>query len=297
MAITDGWIAGIKKQPLLHEGGQQPNPKLVVIHYSVTDTVADAVAALNQQKLSYHILIGKDGKACQTRPFTTTAAHPGRSNWKRVKNVRSVSTEQVGSIGICLMNMGYAHGARPHADGRLVYNPNDQSMKTWETYPAAQIQTCNSIVADIISTYPIGDAVGHHDVAIMGKFDPGPLFDFAPLLALLPSKPGLGLQTTVHAPGGAISLREDRRGNGKIITKLPHGRKIHVRSVAYGPPAMSLDGVPDNAGNRKKRWLTAWASVAIGEDDRHDGYVHMKGLADSPLHPDLKDKLKQLPGD
>ncbi|WID99686.1 N-acetylmuramoyl-L-alanine amidase (plasmid) [Bosea vestrisii] len=255
------------------------------------------MAALNSQKLSYHILIAKDGKAYQTRPFTKTAAHPGRSNWKRPQNVRDAGSEQIGSIGVCLMNMGYAHGDRPHANARLIYNPNDQGMKSWEIYPKAQIEACNSIVADIIGAYAITEVVGHHDVAIMGKFDPGPLFDFAPLNALIASAPSLGLKTTVDAPGGTIPLREDRRGNGKIIAKLPHGTRVHIRSVVYGPPLLSLDGVANTPANKKKRWLTAWASVGLDETNRHAGYVHMKGLAANPLHPDLKQKLKQTSGD
>lgn len=291
MAISGDWIVGINKQPLLHVGGSQPKPHLVVIHYSVTDTVADAVAALNARKLGYHILIEKNGVAFQTRPFTETAAHPGRSNWKKeTATIRDGTTVQVNSIGICLMNMGFAHGPRPSKAGKLIYNPKDMSMQTWEDYPASQLAACTSIVADILATYPITEVVGHHDIAIMGKFDPGPLFDFAPHNALLPA-PRLGLTTTVKAPGGTIKLLEERAAGSKVLATLAHGRTVHVRSVAYGPPTMSLAGVPNTAANKAKRWITRFASVDVDGSNRHSGFVDMKGLASTPLAPELAANL------
>lgn len=126
MSITNNLIDGITMQPLVHVGANQ-TPSLLAIHYSVTDTVAQAVAALNDRGLSYHILIAKDGKAVQTRPFTKTAAHPGLSNCKEQSDVTHSASASCGSIGICLTNKGFAHGSAPHAAGKLIYNPDDPS--------------------------------------------------------------------------------------------------------------------------------------------------------------------------
>jgi N-acetylmuramoyl-L-alanine amidase len=296
MAISSGFITGITKQPLIHKGGVQPSPRLLVIHYSVTDTVAAAVSALNARKLSYHILVEKSGKAFQTRPFTETAAHPGRSNWKAASGVREAMSVQSSSIGICLMNMGFDHGPRPNAPGRLIYNPKDASMDSWEIYPPPQLKTCLDIARDVIATYPILEVVGHHDIAIMGKFDPGPLFDFGPLKAMLAAAPDLGFKTTVKRPGGTLPLREERDPGGKVLKNLAHGATLHVRSVAYGPPPMSLVGAPSTPASKAKRWVTAWASVDIDGSNRHAGFVHMIGLAASPLHPSLAANLSSQPG-
>jgi N-acetylmuramoyl-L-alanine amidase len=291
MAISGDWIVGIKKQKLKHVGGAQPKPNLLVIHYSVTDTVAQAVTALDAKTLGYHILIEKDGTAYQTRPFIETAAHPGRSNWKKqTKSVSDTSTVQVNSIGICLMNMGFAHGTRPNKKAKLIYNPKDASMDSWEVYPAPQLATCSSIVADIIATYKITEVVGHHDIAVMGKFDPGPLYDFGPDNALLANPPGLGMDSKVKA-GGSIKLLEERAAGSKVLDTLNPGETVHIRSVAYGPPAMSLAGVPDTAANRKKRWITRWASVGVGNTNKHAGYVDLKGLTKTPLVAALDAKL------
>src|SRR5688572_18685997 len=112
MAIVGDFVSGLPRIELLHVGSTQA-PKLLVIHYSVTNTVAEAVTALNSRRLSYHILIEKDGTAFQTRPFTKTALHPGLSNWKATSGVALGSSVAKGSIGICLMNMGFAVHSTP----------------------------------------------------------------------------------------------------------------------------------------------------------------------------------------
>jgi N-acetylmuramoyl-L-alanine amidase len=118
MPIVDGFVQGIAKKKLSHVGSAQA-PTLLVIHYSVTNTVAQAVSALNQRGLSYHVLIEKDGKAFQTRPFTQTALHPGLSNWKADAGVDFGASVMKNSIGICLMNMGFdVKSSRPETSAR-----------------------------------------------------------------------------------------------------------------------------------------------------------------------------------
>ncbi|WP_170182173.1 N-acetylmuramoyl-L-alanine amidase [Phreatobacter stygius] len=283
MSITNHWIDGIDRINLLHNGANQ-TPRLVVIHYSVTNTVAAAVEALNSQRLSYHILIEKDGEAFQTRRFTESAAHPGLSNWKAAGNVGLGHSVQLGSVGICLMNKGFDFDASsPNAPGQLIYNPDDPSMQRWETYPRPQLAACKRIVRDIIDTYDIQEVVGHHDIAIMGKFDPGPLFDIAGLNVLIASAPRLGFRTTVRSPDGRLRLRRGPSAETAVVAELQNGREVHVRSIAYGPRSHCID--PNASG--RKRYLTRWASVGIDGADRHAGFVNMKFLAATPLTASL----------
>jgi N-acetyl-anhydromuramyl-L-alanine amidase AmpD len=283
MSITNNFIDGIAKKTLVHVGANQ-TPKLLVIHYSVTDTVAKAVTALNAAKLSYHILIEKDGKAFQTRRFTETAAHPGLSNWKSDGGLTMGASVSRGSIGICLMNKGFAFGSSPNAPGKLVYNPDDPSMQRWETYPKALIDSCSAIASDVIAEYGITDVVGHHDVAIMGKFDPGPLFDFAPLIAKLANPPPPGLASKVKVPAGEkLTVRRGPDASSPKVLDLDNGTPLHVRSVAYGPRTASILPSPPSL----KRYLTRWASVDVDGSGKHAGYVNMKFLTKTPLSPEL----------
>lgn len=289
MTITQDWVDGLPEQKLIHKG-RPHSPTLLVIHYSVTNTIKQAVDALNTRKLSYHILVGKDGKAVQTRRLNETAAHPGLSNWKAQADVGLGNSVQIGSIGICLMNKGFDPDSNvPTAPGKLIYRPSDPSMQEWESYTAAQLATCNTIAKDILSTYPITDVVGHHDVAIGGKFDPGPLFDLKSLAALATGSKSLGFKTTVRSSDGTLNLRQEAEPNGKVLKVLKQGDVVHIRSIAYaGKKAQCID---PNTPTARARYLNKWASVDIDGSDTHAGFVHMSGLASTPLVPALAAKL------
>lgn len=290
MAIVDGFVQGISKKKLNHVGVTQA-PTLLVIHYSVTNTVAQAVAALNAAGLSYHVLIEKDGTAFQTRRFTETALHPGLSNWKASSDVDLGASVMKNSIGICLMNMGYDVKAVPPGSigaGKLIYNPNDPKMQRWEKYPAAQVATCTAIAKDVLATYPIQEVVGHHDIAIMGKFDPGPLFDLAALDALVTTAKPLGFKTTVSSSDGSFNLREEPSTKSKVLRALPNGTTVHIRAIAYGNKSQCIDPATTS---KRKRYLTPWASVDTDASNKHAGFIHMKGLAATPLVPALAVKL------
>jgi N-acetylmuramoyl-L-alanine amidase len=290
MAIVGDFVEGLAKKTLVHTGAAQ-SPTLIVIHYSVTNTVADCVAALNSRKLSYHILIEKDGTAFQTRPFTLTAQHPGLSNWKATSGVTLSASVVKGSIGICLMNMGFDTARVPAANvaaGKLIYNPDDPSMQRWEKFPAAQVARCREIVRELVATYPIREVVGHHDIAIMGKFDPGPLFDLNALDALANGPKPLGFSTAVRSSDGFLNLRAGPSSGAAVIRKLPTGAPVHIRTIAYsGKKSQCID---PTTGNRA-RYLTPWASVDVDGSNRHAGFVHMSGLAATPLAASLAARL------
>jgi N-acetylmuramoyl-L-alanine amidase len=282
MSITNHFIDGIAKKTLNHQGANQ-TPTLLVIHYSVTNTVQQAVNALNSAGLSYHILIEKNGKAFQTRRFTETALHPGLSNWKAESGVTLSASVGRGSVGICLMNKGFdPDSGSPRKAGKLIYNPNDPQMQEWEVFPDEQIEACTAIAKDIIATYPISDVVGHNDVAILGKFDPGPLFNLNALDRLTTAPKLLGFKTTVKANDG-LNLRREARANGPLIKNLPKGTEVFIRSIVYGPRAECIQPNPPS----KKRYLTKWASVDTDGSNKHAGFVHLSGLRSTPLSPSL----------
>ena len=285
MLIVDHWVQGLARKTLVHKGANQ-TPRLLVIHYSVTDTLAQAVTALDAAKLSYHVLIDKNGTAVQTRRFTETAAHPGLSNWKAQGGVTLHSSVSRGSVGICLINRGFdLKSATKFSPGQLLYNPDDPSMQRWERYPAAQVAACVAISKEIIAAYPIAAVVGHHDVAIMGKFDPGPLLDLAALDALVAGPRTLGLSTTVKSAQAPVLGRP--APTGKVLTTLKKGAAVHVRAVVYGPRKDCVQPSPPSL----KRYLTRWASVDVDGSDRHGGFIDLKHLATTPLASALEAHL------
>jgi N-acetylmuramoyl-L-alanine amidase len=288
MSINNGLAAGATPISLPGTGSAQ-TPGLIVIHYPVTRSVAAAVNALQGSGNSYHVLIDKDGGLYQSRPFTRSAGHAGLSNWKVMNSLAMGHSVNRGSVGISLINMGYDAIASDHPrPGQLIYNPSDPAMQMWEPYTDAQVTACTSLVRDLIATYPIREVVGHHDVSICGKFDPGPLFDIQTLDALITAPKSLGFPTRVQSPDGFLNLRREAKPDSPIIQKLPNGTALHIRSVSYtGVKANSLD--PHGAS--RKRYLCRWASIGLQALNRHDGFVDMKFLDATPLIAPLEANL------
>ena len=155
-------------------------------------------------------------------------------------------------------------------------------MQQWETFPNAQVTKCLEIAADIIASYPVTDVVGHHDIAIMGKFDPGPLFDLDVLKALVTQPKSLGFKTKVKA-NDTLNLRRGPDAGAPLIRALAAGSEVHIRSIVYGSRAQCIQPSPPS----KARYLTKWASVDVDGSDTHAGFVNMSGLTSTPLSAGL----------
>lgn len=133
----------------------QRRPTLVVIHYTGSETAADALRTLTTATpaVSAHYLIVRDGSIVQLVDERARAWHAGESRWGASFDVNS------DSIGIELDN-----------DGRT-------------PYPQAQIDALLALLADLQRRYrlPAAAFVGHADVAPWRKVDPGPLFPWRTL--------------------------------------------------------------------------------------------------------------------
>lgn len=102
-------------------------------------------------RVSAHFLIRRDGELLQFVPCTSRAWHAGESAWRGHPRCNDFS------VGIEL------EGADDVA------------------YTAAQYRMLARLVRALRARYPIGDIVGHSDVAPGRKTDPGPAFDWARL--------------------------------------------------------------------------------------------------------------------
>lgn len=309
MQIIDGFFKDAKKITTLGVG-QKMAPTFIVIHYTAGSSLSGAVTTLQAEGYSYNILINKDGSIHQARALDRTAAHAGRSNWKSLNNVNNLSSLNANSIGISLVNLGmypyfsegkwwygYDKGTKkflkpsvadPQANKKSsIYAPG-RSLH-WEPYPAAQIEACRRVVASIVANVPtIEEIVGHDDIAIDGKSDPGPDFPMENFRQQFAKTGGLGLSAKVKSPDGVLILR-DRAGHldGKEVGRLTNGDIVHVRSVTYVGGSSGAALVP-SPGNRA---LSAWASVDTTGTNRHAGFVHMRYLDRTPLDAPLAAKL------
>jgi AmpD protein len=123
-------------------------------------TAHPGYAALADLRVSSHFLIRRDGTLLQFVPCGNRAWHAGASSWRGRERCNDFS------VGIEL------EGADT------------------TPYAARQYATLARLLKALARRYPIGEVVGHSDVAPGRKTDPGPAFDWSRLAALMARRRG-----------------------------------------------------------------------------------------------------------
>jgi len=177
-----------------HPNGYDPNkrnpePRFIIIHFTTGTKMESTISHFKNPSagVSTHLLIGRDGRVVQFLPFDQIAHHCGFSWWERQSNLNKYS------IGIELDNAGLlSKGAKgwmarkiviPQENvGRAVhwkqFTPNNPSQfPAWEKFSQAQLDVALNVVKALIRRYPsITEILGHDDVNLLNRYDPGPLF-------------------------------------------------------------------------------------------------------------------------
>ncbi len=145
--LADAWI------PSPNHGPRRPT--LVVLHYTTNETADAAIRTLTnpEREVSAHYLVSREGRIIQLVDEAHRAWHAGAAYWAGNRDVNSAS------IGIELDNTGR------------------------EPFPDEQIEALLALLADLRTRYgiPPENVVGHSDVAIGRKVDPGPDFPWQAL--------------------------------------------------------------------------------------------------------------------
>ena len=115
--------------------------KVIVLHADAAPTEKSCLSWVqsSESKVSYHALVGRDGKVYTMVPYDRRAWHAGKAEWNGVKDVNGVS------IGLCFSNKN--DGKEPLTD--------------------AQRKAMRSLIADIRRKY------GHLSVTTHAKVSPG----------------------------------------------------------------------------------------------------------------------------
>ena len=139
---------------------------MLILHYTGMENGVTAKARLCDPaaEVSAHWLVHEDGMADRLVDEDKRAWHAGRGSWNGITDVNSAS------IGIEIVNGG--HNV-PLADGSL------------PPYPDAQILAVIKLAKDIIERHDIQprNIVGHSDIALERKEDPGEHFPWQGLAA------------------------------------------------------------------------------------------------------------------
>ena len=142
--------------PNFNERKDGKKPYILVLHYTETNATQDAInLLLDPTWNSGHYVIGDDGDITRMVPEDMRAWHAGKSFWAGESDINSVS------IGIEIQNPGYPRG--------------------YLEYPMQQMESVRDLCLDIIKRHDIKPwhVLGHSDVAVGRKIDPGHLFPWS----------------------------------------------------------------------------------------------------------------------
>ncbi len=169
-----------------------------ILHYTGMLT---ADLALNRlcdpsAKVSAHYMIGRGGEVWQLVDESRRAWHAGKSYWRGVTDLNSVS------IGIELVNPGHQWG--------------------YQKFPERQIEVCAGLLKAIMVRHniPAANILAHSDIAPERKEDPGEFFPWQRLAGQ-----GIGLWLDVPDPADAkpAELSEIRDLLRRIGYECPPG--------------------------------------------------------------------------
>ncbi len=219
-------------------------PDMVVLHYTGMRTGAEALARLRDPaaKVSAHYLVEEDGRVFQLVPEARRAWHAGVSAWAGERDCNAVS------IGVELVNPGHQWGYR--------------------AFPTLQIDALCALLDAVRTRWTVPDAriLGHSDVAVGRKIDPGELFPW-PELAL--RSHGLWAQPAV-APGAVVELGEE----GAAVWALQAG----LGRLGYALPPSGIYDAP--------------TSEVVAAFQRHWRPSRVDGLADGETRARLMALLR-----
>ena len=145
--------------------------KFIIIHYTGMKSESNALKTLTdiQSEVSCHYLIKNNGEILKMVPDLYIAWHAGESSWKNYKSLNQKS------IGIEITNPGHEHG--------------------YKKFTKKQIISLLKLSKFLIKEYKISpkNILGHSDIAVLRKKDPGEKFPWEYL-----SKNKIGIWHTLN---------------------------------------------------------------------------------------------------
>ena len=168
---------------------KNPEPKFIIMHFTTGTKMESTINHFKDPSsgVSTHLLIGRDGRVVQFLPFDRIAFHSGFSWWEQQSNLNQCS------IGIELDNAGLLIRKNnkwqrhkmiiPDKEVKQTihwkqYKPNDpRKFPGWQKFKKVQLAVALNIIRALIQRYPsIEEILGHDDVNLRNRYDPGPLF-------------------------------------------------------------------------------------------------------------------------
>lgn len=187
------------RPPLEPEGKPMPIRRILVMHFTSgwgLESTLEWWRRPQAKGACAHIIIDRDGRLAQCRPFNQTAAHAGQSFWLHRSTGATYANLNHCSIGIELCNAGdftrklYPAAMGPPLGGRTIpfvekVHKHGGRQRKWEIFPEAQLESARLVAAALVNRYRLDEVLGHEDIAPARKEDPGPAFPMSTFRAEL----------------------------------------------------------------------------------------------------------------
>ena len=256
----------------------------VIIHYTASPSFRSAYNTLMNPRIkaSAHILIDTDGTILQMADFETITWHAGRSSYKDRSGFNKYS------IGIEIVNSGPIK--MKNGEFFDVYNikkPADQVMegkhrnrpiisKYWHKYTPEQVAATEELCRLLVDKYGIKFILGHEEISVGRKFDPGPAFPLDQMRERVfnsefghagaqPASTELQVGDIAFVSASSLNIRAAGSGNAKTIADaLPEGTKVDVKEIEGNWAKVEVD---------VNGWVLATHIELDNTDDHHDAIV------------------------
>lgn len=229
-------------------------PQYLIIHYTAGDTSSGAINWFkktpqegNPDKICAHIVIDTDGTIIQMAPFNTRCNHAGYSNWNEKTGLNEYS------IGIEIVNAGYCEKLddgsfrRKVSDNPIKYktypasNNNENIIKLkhkhkfwnskdnqyWFKFTNSQIETVSNLSKLLFENYGLTFIVGHDDISVARKPDPGPAFPWDEVKQNIFGKTNqTGTIFLVKSSDGFANFRTKSDITSTVIRELKNGYEV-----------------------------------------------------------------------
>ena len=231
----------------------------LIIHYTTGVYPSQTINWFTSPKAMAvsHLLITREGEIIQFVPFNTVAWHAGYSQWANRTGLNRYS------IGIELDNAGRLVrdqgvwkrlGSTFTDDQVLVAIHKLQTVEMgWEKYPQAQLDALCEVGKLLKATYNFNDVLGHDDVSLSGKLDPGPAFDTVGIRnEIMGFQPDQRFVFKNFTPGTVLRTAPKERSGA--TGSLPSGREVVVID-SYRNWVQVQQVLPDNTLGPLKGWM------------------------------------------
>ncbi|HUF00541.1 MAG TPA: N-acetylmuramoyl-L-alanine amidase [Anaerolineales bacterium] len=166
-----------------------PEPKFIIMHFTTGTRMESTINHFKDPSsgVSTHLLIGRNGRVVQFLPFDRIAHHSGFSWWEQQSNLNKCSIGiELDNAGLLIRKDGKWQRNKMIIPDKEVkqdvhwkqFTPNNAArFPGWQKFTKVQLDVALNIVRALKERYPsIVEILGHDDVNLRNRYDPGPLF-------------------------------------------------------------------------------------------------------------------------